>query len=270
MAIRHKKVNTIQLPQPLTEAWLLWPNAETEINHVIFNSCGKIIFLFVLVPRSCSGITQQGWTWVPPHAHTAQPWIVVVYLMLMASSGVKQAVAECVSNNTWFILRNINSQSELFASSYVKAQTVVIWRGEEMHDSAESAVWAGLWRCATALLHHHPPVNQIHPTHVVKNIYMLYMHTCKHSLLSLSALNPGLSELVNQILAIKVTVVIHPLLPHETKIQCIPKDRQPVWVSYSQVTRLHKTRAVQRSVVVITRLWSVYKVIIYSLVKLLN
>lgn len=60
--------------------------------------------------------------------------------MLTASSGIKQTFAERVSNHAWFILRNINSQSELFAPSDVEAQTVVIRRGEEMHDPAESAV----------------------------------------------------------------------------------------------------------------------------------
>lgn len=90
-----------------------------------------------------------------------------VYLTL-----TKQVLAERVSSHTWFVLRNINPQSELFASSDVEAQAVVIWRGEEMYDPAESAVCTGFRRRSTALLHHHPPVNQIHPTHT-------HTHICK-------------------------------------------------------------------------------------------
>lgn len=62
-----------------------------------------------------------------------------------------------------FILWDVNSKAELFASSYVKTQAVVIWGGEEMDDSTEGAVWAGIWPRAPTFLHHHSPVNQIHP-----------------------------------------------------------------------------------------------------------
>lgn len=112
-----------------------------------------------------------------------------VCLITIDSSGAKQ---ECVVNHTWFILRNINSQSKLFASSDVEAQTVVIWCGEEMHDPAESAVWTRLWRCATALLHHHPPVNQIHPAHThVRDDKYPCMKKFKYTIVSFSpALRP--------------------------------------------------------------------------------
>lgn len=49
-----------------------------------------------------------------------------------------------LDRHTRLILRDINPQSELFASSDVEAQTVVVRRGEEMNDAAEGAVRAGL------------------------------------------------------------------------------------------------------------------------------
>lgn len=62
----------------------------------------------------------------PLHAHTA--------------ASFRRKKRQQFSTHTWFILRNINPQSELFASSNVEAQTVVIRGGEEMYDPAESAV----------------------------------------------------------------------------------------------------------------------------------
>lgn len=62
-----------------------------------------------------------------------------------------------------FVLRDVNAESKLFASSDVEAQAVVVRGGEEMDDPAEGVVRAGLWRRVTALLHHHAPVNQVHP-----------------------------------------------------------------------------------------------------------
>lgn len=62
-----------------------------------------------------------------------------------------------------FVLRDVNAESELFAPSDVEAQAIVIRGGEEMDDPAEGVVRAGLRRRVTALLHHHAPVNQVHP-----------------------------------------------------------------------------------------------------------
>lgn len=65
----------------------------------------------------------------------------------------------CLNVRLESILRDVNPEPELFASSDVEPQAVVIRRGEEMDDSAESAVRAGLRWCSPAFLHHHPPVN---------------------------------------------------------------------------------------------------------------
>lgn len=155
-------------------------------------------------------------------------------------------------NLTSVILRNINPQSELFSSSDVEAQTVVIRCGEEMYDPAESAVWTGLWRCTAALLHHHPSVNQIHPTHTYIKEDILYCICTTFALFF--PLSCGLRHLsVNQIV-INVTAVIYSLLLHETKIQYIPK-RKITSVSDNLLTRSHKTTSMQRSVVV-TGQWS--------------
>ena len=49
-----------------------------------------------------------------------------------------------LDRHTGLVLRDVNPQSELFASSDVEAQTVVVRRGEEVNDAAEGAVRAGL------------------------------------------------------------------------------------------------------------------------------
>lgn len=155
MAMNSAQFNCYNL---LIEAWLFWSNAKTlnEIMMWYLIPVGIFCFLFTPFSLSFSRTLQQGEL---NHAHCTT-LRNIVYLMLMASSGVKQkALSENVSYHTQFILRNINSQSELFASSDVEAQTAVIWGGEEMDDPAESAVWTGLRWCATTLLNHHPPVN---------------------------------------------------------------------------------------------------------------
>lgn len=43
-----------------------------------------------------------------------------------------------------FVLRDVNAESKLFASSDVEAQAVVVRGGEEMDDPAEGVVRAGL------------------------------------------------------------------------------------------------------------------------------
>lgn len=53
-------------------------------------------------------------------------------------------MSENVSNHPLFILGDINAESELFASSDVEAQAVVIRSGEEVDNPAESVVCAGL------------------------------------------------------------------------------------------------------------------------------
>lgn len=62
-----------------------------------------------------------------------------------------------------FILGDVDAESELFASSDVEPQAVVVRGGEEVDDPAEGVVRAGLGGRVAALLHHHPPVNQVHP-----------------------------------------------------------------------------------------------------------
>lgn len=81
--------------------------------------------------------------------------------------------------NFVFLLGNIDSQAKLFATSDVESQTVVVRRGEEVDDPAKGAVDAGLRWCATSLLNHHTPMNQIHPAQMYKpiNLEKLYVQT---------------------------------------------------------------------------------------------
>lgn len=64
-----------------------------------------------------------------------------IYKILLASLGVQRnAMSENVANRPLFILGDVNAESELFASSDVEAQAVVIRSGEEVDDPAESVV----------------------------------------------------------------------------------------------------------------------------------
>lgn len=143
-----------------------------------------------------------------------------------------------------FILRDINAESKLFAPSDVEAQAVVIWGGEEVDDSAQSVVRAGLRRRVTAFLHHHPPVNQVHPACIRMREELTYTLPLSKNQCTASPFTFLISVLVYWI-AIKVTAVIHPPpIPHETVY--------PIWketsVSCSQVKKKKKTWAIQRSV----------------------
>lgn len=62
-----------------------------------------------------------------------------------------------------FLPGDIDAQTELLPSPDVEAQAVVVWGGVEVDDPLEGATWAGLRRRPSALLHHHPPVDQVHP-----------------------------------------------------------------------------------------------------------
>ena len=147
-----------------------------------------------------------------------------------------------LDRHTGLVLRDVNPQSELFASSDVEAQTVVVRRGEEVNDAAEGAVRAGLWRRAPALLYHHPPVNQIHPTHTHKHTPA---KTFTYAVFCLSAgLRPASIGESNS----HKGQSGNPSTAATWNQDTVYPKRQITSVRDSQVTRLHKTRVMQRSV----------------------
>lgn len=97
---------------------------------------------------------------IPPNELKAACVFVAMLLVFLIAKNQPKTKAK---QQNVFILGDINSQPKLFAPSDVEAQAVVVRGGEEVDDPAQSVVRAGLRGRVAALLHHHPPVNQVHP-----------------------------------------------------------------------------------------------------------
>lgn len=63
-----------------------------------------------------------------------------------------------------YLLGHVDAQTELLPSADVEAQAVVVGCGVEVDDPLEGAPRARLRRRLPALLHHHAPVDQVHPS----------------------------------------------------------------------------------------------------------